>query len=201
MTRSRNPTCSVVSNDRTIKDWSEAGGADHFVQFYRTDDYLIDCLAGYVAKGLLGEENAVVIATGAHRLALEDRLRLKHVDVANAVIAGRYLSLDAQEVLAKFMVNGRPNPDAFRDVVGELVRNATAGGKPLRAFGEMVALLWAEDNREAAIELEQLWTDLGSQHRFSLFCAYPADCVTPKDGRPGLEHICRTHSCLIAPAA
>jgi hypothetical protein len=180
-----------------VKGWQAAGQNDHFVQFYRTEDYLIECLAAYIAKGIWSGERAIVIATAAHRYALEERLRVKNVDVASNTANGSYLALDAQEVLSKFMKEGKPDRAAFRAVVGKLVEQATSDGKHLRAFGEMVALLWADDQREAAIELEQLWNDLARDYSFALFCAYPSDCATPKDGRPSLEHICQSHSCVI----
>jgi PAS domain S-box-containing protein len=37
----------------------------------------------------------------------------------------------------------------------------------------MVALLWAEGRREAALQLEELWNDLARTQPFSLLCAYP----------------------------
>ncbi len=193
----RNCTKTAVEGTRGAPDWDAIGKTEHFVQFYRTEEYLIENLASYVSKGLWAEEKAIVILTPSHRLALEERLRLKNVDVASSVVRGRYLALDAREVLSKFMVGNRPDPTAFRNVVGELVRKATEDGIPLRAFGEMVALLWADDNREAAIELEQLWNALACDYAFALFCAYPAECATPKAGRPGLEHICKVHHSVI----
>lgn len=198
MTRS-SPAVARVSpaRGRTIKNWQSAGTNDHFVQFYRTDDYLIECLSAYVAQGIWAREKTLIIATPAHRDALEARLRGKNVDVAGNAASGHYVVLDAREVLAKFMRRGRPDRAAFREVVGQLVRTAVADGSSVRAFGEMVALLWAEDNREAAIELEHLWNALAREYSFALFCAYPADCAAPKEGRPGLEHICQSHTCVI----
>ena len=186
------------SSVRNVKSWAAAGVNEHFVQFYRTDEYLIECLAGYVAKGLQSGETVVVVATPAHRVALEDRLRLKTVDVARSIVDGLFIALDAEELLSKFMVDGRPNRAAFEQSVTSALRNAAARGRRIRVFGEMVALLWARDNREGAIELEQLWNELGRELSFSLYCAYPAECTTPKDGRPGLEHICSSHQCVIS---
>jgi hypothetical protein len=41
--------------------------------------------------------------------------------------------------------------DAFDEVVGGLVREASASGRPVRAYGEMVAVLWAAGDVAAAI--------------------------------------------------
>jgi hypothetical protein len=60
------------------------------------------------------------------------------------------------------MISGQADRERFTSVIGEVVERArkAAGreGARVAAFGEMVALLWAEGKREAAIGLEQLWT-------------------------------------------
>jgi hypothetical protein len=43
----------------------------------------------------------------------------------------------------------------------------------LTVFGEMVALLWAEGKKEAALEVEALWNDALNDRAFHLHCAYP----------------------------
>jgi hypothetical protein len=196
------PTPVCASNPRTaptrIKNWRGAGPADHFVQFYRTDDYLIECLAGYVAEGLWNRDAAAIIATPAHRLSLEERLRVKGVDVIGSTLSRQFFTFDARELLGKFMVDDRPDATRFRNVIGEIVREATAKGRRLRAFGEMVALLWQDGNREGAIALEQLWNDLGREQAFALFCAYPAGLVDNKGDGPSLEHVCGAHTCVIS---
>src|SRR6185369_562599 len=63
----------------------------------------------------------------------------------------------------------------------------------VRAFGEMVALLWADGRREAALELEALWNELGANLSFSLLCAYPISAFdTYADHAPFLE-VCGSH--------
>ena len=55
-------------------DWSEMGEAEHFVQFYESDGFLVDSVSGFVAAALQAGEGAVVIATEAHRQAIQLRL-------------------------------------------------------------------------------------------------------------------------------
>ena len=43
----------------------------------------------------------------------------------------------------------------------------------VRAFGEMVAVLWARGDQAATVRLEHLWHNLCQRHEFSLFCTYP----------------------------
>jgi hypothetical protein len=64
------------------------------------------------------------------------------------------------------MVDGWPDEQRFAEVVGTVVqRMAQNGSRRVCAFGEMVALLWAEGRHDAAIRLEELWNDLARTQR------------------------------------
>jgi signal transduction histidine kinase len=147
----------------------------HIVRYYEDDAALVDEIDHYVATGLAVGEPAVVIATPTHRDGFERGLKARGINVAEARRAGRYLPLDAAETLARITTDGWPDPVRFGEVVGgALALLATAGSAgQVRAFGEMVALLWADGRRGAAIRLEELWNELGRSHKFSLVCAYP----------------------------
>ena len=107
----------------------------------------------------------------------------------------RYLALDAAELLGRFMVGGAPDPQRFGDVVGEVLRDAAGRGNgEVRAYGEMVALLCAEGNHQAAVQLEELWNDLARVHRFSLLCSYPLDAFPRREHQALFEHVCAAHS-------
>lgn len=43
---------------------------------------------------------------------------------------------------------------------------------PVRAYAEMVDVLWKQGKTEAAVRLEVLWNELASTHVFSLLCGY-----------------------------
>jgi signal transduction histidine kinase len=116
-----------------------------------------------------------VIATPTHRDGLERRLKVERINVVQARRAGRYVPLDAAETLARITNEGWPDPVKFGEIIGGAVARATAAGSAaqVRAFGEMVALLWADGRRDAAVRLEELWNELARSHAFSLVCAYP----------------------------
>jgi signal transduction histidine kinase len=116
------------------------------------------------------------------------------LDVAAASAEGRLILLDAAETLARFMVDGSPDPERFAEVVGGLVAKAARGRKRLRAFGEMVALLWDAGNRAAAVRLEELWNDLGQAHKFALFCAYPMKALGGEAARESFGRVCACHT-------
>jgi signal transduction histidine kinase/CheY-like chemotaxis protein len=179
-------------------NWSEMSESDHFVQFYETDLFLLDSLKGYIATGLGAGDACIVVATRAHREALEERLNASELNVAAAMASGQYVSLDAAETLSKFMVEGQPDEGRFREVIGNILTRAAAGGaRRVRAFGEMVALLWAEGRRDAAIRLEELWNNLQKTHAFSLFCAYEMSCFGGEEMAEPFGHVCAGHSSVI----
>ena len=167
---------------------------EHFVQFYHHDDALVNSVTTFIAAGLYRGEAAIVVATPAHRASFERELEAAGIDVAAAATRRRYFSLDAAETLDRFMVKGVPDTKKFMDVIGGMVAEVSANGTAVRAFGEMVAILWAEGNRRAALELEELWNELGRIRAFRLFCAYPASSFTgPNAGEPWI-HVCKMHS-------
>jgi signal transduction histidine kinase len=145
----------------------------HLVQFYEKEDFLYDRIADFMSDGLRGSAAAILIATRAHRDGVESRFRGRGVDLPQLSATGRYHALDAQETLSRFMVNGRPDPQRFATTIGPVIRTARGGDRRVLAFGEMVALLWAEGNRDAAIRLEDLWNGLAREETFALLCAYP----------------------------
>jgi len=72
------------------------------------------------------------------------------------------------------MTDGMPNPGAFRRTLGQILTDLRRGREhcTIRAYGEMVDLLWKEGREAAAIRLETLWNQLGSTHDFGLLCGY-----------------------------
>ena len=153
----------------------ETAVSGHAVQFYERETYLLDGLTDYIGSALTANGAGIVIATRPHRDGLAQRLKARGLDVMGAGAQGRYVALDARDMLARFMVDGWPDPARFDDTVGTLIAKTRERAPQIRAFGEMVALLWADGNREAAIRLEELWNELATRMPFSLLCAYPIE--------------------------
>ncbi len=178
-----------------------AESGDHVVQFYAHDDELVAAVGPYLAAATRADEVAIVIATEAHRRAFEAELEADGIDVAELNAGGSFFSLDAAGTMAGFMTGGQIDRAAFHEVIGGLVRTAAESGRAVRAYGEMVALLWDAGHVPVAIELETLWNDLGRQLPFSLFCSYPAASVAGSEHAQALHHVCHLHSSVLSPSA
>src|SRR6185503_19505829 len=128
---------------------------DHLVQLYQDDAFLCDAVARYASESLRRGGCAMLIATPAHRRHFVAALQRERVDLDAARAEARFELLDAQSTLEALLRGGMPDRDAFRDVLGTTVARLCAKGD-VRAFGEMVGLLWAEGRHDAAAALEEL---------------------------------------------
>jgi PAS domain S-box-containing protein len=173
----------------------------HVVQLYTDDGFLIDVLSRFVGEALAVGDAAVVIATESHQRALEKRLSARGLDTVTAQRQGRYSTLDAAQTLPRFMENGTVDEARFKTIVGGLLTQArnAVDGKHCRiaAFGELVALLWAEGKPQEAIRLEWLWNDLAKTHSFSLLCAYPVSGFSEGGQIEPFLKICEEHSGVV----
>jgi hypothetical protein len=176
-------------------------GGLHVVKFYEHDAELVEAAAPYLAAAIRAGEVAIVIATDAHRRAFETALGADGIDLVRASADGTLVSLDAATTMSAFVNEGEVDGDGFDEVVGGLVRSAAATGRPVRAYGEMVALLWEAGDVLAAIELETLWNELGRELAFSLFCSYPAAAVAGSEHTQALQHVCHLHASVLSPSA
>jgi DcmR-like sensory protein len=166
----------------------------HAVQFYDDEAFLIDTVASFLIAGFLAGDAAVVIATAKHTDALTAKLGTARVQ--NAVAAGELLLIDADAMLARFMRGEAPSEPAFMEALGKVLGHF-AGSVPsrrLRAFGEMVDVLWRQGKQKAAIQLEALWNEAAAHHDFALLCAYSMGNFYRADDVSPFRDICRLHT-------
>jgi hypothetical protein len=176
--------------------WGEIAPCDHFVQIYEDNDIFLDTLEGFVSGGIRSGDSVIVIAIPSNRKALEERLYAQGIDLMGAVEQDQYIALDAEETLSKFMVSGWPDDELFKQVITSLLARARGEGRRVRAFGEMVALLWARGDQAATVRLEHLWQGLCQMEAFALFCAYPKSGFT-MNAESSISEICAAHSKVV----
>ena len=190
------------------KDHGAGAPYDHVVQFYDHDAELTAAVGPYLAEAIQAGGVAIVVATDAHRRVFAARLAAAGIEpgeLAQADLgpAGAALvMLDAGEAADTLLIDGRLAPHRFDKLIGDLVREAAAGGRPVRAYGEIVAVMWAQGHVAAALELEGLWNGLAREVDFSLYCAYPLSSVEGEGDVDAFHEVCRQHSAVVgAPLA
>jgi len=168
---------------------------DHSVQFYRDDASLMKTLSRFVRDGLTASQPVIIIATPEHRADLASRLLVDGLNPDSFERAGSLWMLDARETLESFMDGRTPDPQKFHGVIGSLIQLAKSrDAGAVRAYGEMVDLLWKEGNPEGAIKLEMLWNTLAGMHRFMLLCGYCIGNFYKEAGGFDIGDVCGAHA-------
>lgn len=168
--------------------------SDHSVQFFDADDQLVDGVSHFIRAGIEADEVCVVIATADHRRRIAAELCAGGIDVAGLEADYRYIAVDAENLLNSFFANGRLDRYRFHDRVGMLQTQAASSGRPVRVFGEMVALLVSRGHVPVAIELEDLWNELGRSQEFVLLCGYARAAFSGPLGKKNMNRICALHT-------
>ena len=174
-------------------------GAEHVVQFYESDDFLLDAVADFLIEALRENGVGLALATGEHTAGLERRLVAAGLDLARLRKSKRLIALDAAETLAQITTDGEVDEGKFEQVIGGLVARAeaVAGERKVHAFGELVALLVGAGDSAGAMRLERLWNGLQTRHCFALFCGYPMDQFGGAAFAEVLSDVCAEHSRVV----
>ncbi|MEO8213296.1 MAG: MEDS domain-containing protein, partial [Myxococcales bacterium] len=192
------PQRAPTRQNRPVRARSSTGTFDHRVQFYEQDALLYDAVVAFFSEGLAAGDSLVAITSASHRDGLVKRLQQDRVDVAALCTSRRLVLLDASQTLNSFMVDGRPDRVLFQHVVGTVIgelRTSSANGQ-VRAYGEMVDLLWRAGAAGATLALERFWTELGEGDFFSLLCGYYIGAADGQGGHsppPPIERMCDLH--------
>ena len=179
--------------------WGEVSPCEHLVQFYTDESHFMVSLGRFVSGGFRNDEAVVVIATASHLATLEGLLRAQGFDPEALRAARLYIPLDAAATLSLFMRDGWPDEERFEQVIQQVIDEARQDGRRVRAFGEMVALLWAQGHGGATVRLEYLWGEFCRRDGVAVFCAYPKIGAT-RDLEESLAEVCALHTQVFAVA-
>ena len=176
--------------------WSKflesAPPTEHAVQVYTELDELAPTVGRFLDAGFQAGEPALVIATPEHW----DAFRAEIMDAEELQTRGLLTCCDADETLATFMDGAVPSADRFEETVGGILDQVAARfpQRTVRAFGEMVDILFRRGNRAAAIAVEELWNRLLESRKCALLCAYQLDIFDLEAQTSVLPEIVRTHT-------
>ncbi|HEX8611955.1 MAG TPA: ATP-binding protein [Telluria sp.] len=173
----------------------DLGQERHIVRFYDEDESMLEEVADFLDVSLRSGGGSVVIATAEHIHTLRRHLAGLGTQANQSPwFTGELIAHEAHGLLARFMIDDWPDEDRFNATVGTIVRDACRAGRPVHAFGEMVAILCDQGFYDAAIRLEQLWNALhDAGYAFSLFCAYPWSVFSSTDLLTKFQQVCRQH--------
>ena len=179
------------------KNSRRGSGHFHAVRFYKDADSLCQLVGAYLAEGFRVQQPAIVIATPSHRACILEQLRSQDVDPVALAGPASLVLLDAEEMLEQFMIDGTPDTTKFRTAMEPVLRSLSEAhpGAQIRAYGEMVDVLWKQGRTVAATRLEMLWNDLAQGHDFALLCGYAMGNFYKGTA---VEAICSHHSHVVS---
>lgn len=171
-------------------------GHFHAVRFYENGASLCRIVATFLREGFALGHPALLIATPQHARGILAELRARDLFADALIDAGDLVIVDAAQTLSTFMVGGSPDPEMFSRAAAAALDRVRRGrtGVTVRAYGEMVDVLWKQGLDAAAIQLEMLWNRLARNGEFSLMCGYAMSNFY-KDA--SVTDVCRQHTHLI----
>ena len=145
----------------------------------------------FFSDGIAVGQPALVIATPSHSARIIAGLKSGGLDVNELRRTGELNVFDAQKMLSSFMVGGTPDPLLFKSNMGDVIERLCVDRNPcpIRAYGEMVDVLWQAGNADGAIRLEILWNQLASTYEFSLLCGYAVGHFYKETSGSGVSRI------------
>jgi DcmR-like sensory protein len=177
--------------------WGDIAFQDHVLQIYDNDELYIEALAGFVSTGLQLGDCCVVILSQAHLKSLNHKLIAANIDIGAMMRESRYVQVDANEVLAKFMVNGMPDGEIVTQIFSVIFEPCQRTQRLIRVAGETSAILLAEGFEEAALCLENMTNLSREQNPYSIFCGYPRSAFKNAQ-KARFSVICAEHSKMIS---
>jgi hypothetical protein len=181
----------MTRSERVVRG---AISSDHIVQFFDTPASLAEGVATVLSPAVRERSPFLIVARPQHSKAILRALHALECPVASARRDGLLTIRDADETLAGFIRDGRPDPELFHKSVGALVQTLANRSGHLRIYGEMVDILAAQGNCPAAHRLEELWNELAELFSVTLLCGYSAAHFATDTTRETLAAICGQHT-------
>ena len=172
----------------------------HLVQLFQTGNAdLVRSASSYFWHGLRRGQGVLVIATGSCREMFSRQLDSLGADLAGLLKNQQLVFWDANDTLSQLMTDGQPDWPKFERVIGAAMRQVrlSDGAEGIRAYGEMVGLLWKSHQYTAAVRLEHYWNRLLEQNSFSLYCGYGLDLFRADCSIANLEAVLCAHTHLM----
>lgn len=172
----------------------------HEVQFYSDEPSFLDGFTRFISAALKAGNAALFVGSTAHRYILYEKLHKESAETRAAIRVGKYVALDAVELLSNFMVNDMPNSTRFLKATDDLIVAASKwkNDERLRVAicGECAPILWAEGKADAAIRLEELWDEIAGTYDVDVLCGYLRKSIHCEEDDYTFRRICEEHSAV-----
>jgi hypothetical protein len=177
-----------------VFDADPHGPGEHIAHLFDEPESRVSAVSSYLCRGVARGAVLLVVACPEHWLPVSTRMRADGCQVDDLIARGRLVVLDAASTLAVLMDRGRPSPDRFEVQVSALMRRLWTVSGDVWAYGELVDLLAARGEYQAAQHLEAQWNQLHETMPFTLLCGYASVHFGDPRTAATLRSICAAHS-------
>jgi len=149
--------------------------SSHMVYPYSDESQIVDAVSLFATVGFQRGEGVMLVMTSIHCGPIRQRLEAEGFNLSELEASGKLICEDAAYLLSTFMVDGILDEHKFKNTIVGMIQKAKKGGggrrRPVRAFAEMVDLLWKTD-RKTTKRLEDLLNEVMETESVCLLCAY-----------------------------
>jgi len=172
-------------------------GTNHVAQFYDDSAFLVKTLCRFVSDGLWASEGILIVATSDHIRDLRTALTKNDIPFHRQELEGQLVFIDAAFIARDLLIDGLPDRERFTQLIARPVESLASRFRRVRAFGEIVDILWRERNRAATLLLERMWGRLLEVHPLTLVCGYCMKGFEQVEHVEGFAEVCRAHSRVV----
>jgi len=169
---------------------------NHIVKVCSDDTLQAEVVTEYIKEGLLNEEAAIIFARTSLRKKVIANLENLGVDVGHYKSIGKLKFFDAEFILTNFHIDGTVDESAFIDVIGLPIQAIKREFGKVRVFGEIVNVLWKNEEHAAAMHLEECWHNLCQAIDFSFLCSYSLESLDSTAFDESINLLCQYHKHL-----
>jgi CheY-like chemotaxis protein len=169
----------------------------HMLHFRASDGSYHDDVVEMLLAAIARDEMAAVLGTEELRTSMASRLHRAGCDVSAMRAKGSYVEFDAVGAIAQVMQNGRPEEGEIAKMVDDLERQRIARERShVTIFGEMAGVLLQDGQYEAAVALEQTWSELTRTLPYLTICSYAARTLRADEHADAWTAVCAEHSAV-----
>ena len=147
--------------------------SSHIFYPYTDEAHITKAVGLFAGSGFRKGEAVILVMAKNHFKPVLQGLTAEGFNPATLEAAGQLVCCEAEKLLSRFMLDGSLDELKFKTTIGDLIQKAKQGdcARPVRVFGEMVALIWRTHPEETQ-RMEELWNHVISSHGVPLLCAY-----------------------------
>lgn len=144
----------------------------HKVQVCQDKTVQAELLTQYISDGLLNNEAVIITARPALRKSVWSKLQALGLDMTSYKAQGQIKLYDAELLLSTVLIDDAIDEHYFHTFFGSQIEAAQAAYGKVRAFGEMLDILWQRELHDTALQLENLRNELCKKHELTVLCTY-----------------------------